>query len=153
MCARVRVYAQSCLTEVRRILYICVPILLHMCPHTTIYVSSYYYMCAYSAIYVSSYYFVISDICVLSYCYICVRILSYYKRSHTPRCAAWGCPRPIYVSSHTAIYVSAYSFIISGLILPGEPRGGALWVDSEYVYACPHTAIHMSAYYYIFATT
>ena len=53
--------------------------LLHVCPHTTICVSSYYYicvlillyMCPHTAIYVSSYYY------MSSYDYICVIILLY----------------------------------------------------------------------------
>jgi hypothetical protein len=49
--------------------YICVLILLCMCPHTTIYVSSYYYMCPHTTTYVSSYY----NICVLILLYMCTR--------------------------------------------------------------------------------
>jgi hypothetical protein len=73
--------------------YICVPILLYMCPHTAIYVSWYCYIrvlilvypgavdenaaiiaellytCPHTAIYVSS------------YCYICVRILEQWRRT------------------------------------------------------------------------
>ncbi len=56
---------------------ICVVMLLYMCPHTAIYVSLYYYMCRHTTIYVSSYY------------YICVLILLNM------------CP-------HTTIYVSSY---------------------------------------------
>jgi hypothetical protein len=70
--------------------YICVLILLYMEPHTTIYVSSYYYICGLILLYVSSYYY----ICVLillyvsSYYYICVVILlsvssHYYMCPHT----------------------------------------------------------------------
>ena len=46
--------------------YICVLILLYMCPHTTIYVSSYCNMCPYTTIHVSSYY----DVCVLILQYV-----------------------------------------------------------------------------------
>jgi len=55
--------------------YMCVLILLYMCPHTAMYVSSYYYICVlivlyiyrHTAIYVSSY----NCICVLILLYIC----------------------------------------------------------------------------------
>jgi hypothetical protein len=36
----------------------CVLILLYMCPHTIIYVSSYYFMCPHTPTYVSSYYYI-----------------------------------------------------------------------------------------------
>ena len=48
------IYVSSCT-------YICVLILLYVCPHAPIYVSSYSYMCPHTPIYVSSY----SYICVL----------------------------------------------------------------------------------------
>ena len=82
--------------------YVCVLILLYMCPHTAIFVSSYccicflilLCMCPHSAIFVSS------NCCrcphtavyVSSYCCICVHILLYM------------CP-------HAAIYVSSYCYI------------------------------------------
>jgi hypothetical protein len=70
------------------ICYICVLILLYMCPHTAIYVSSYlkvanvvyvhiYYRCPHTAIYVSSYLkvadvvFVDIYICVLTQLHMC----------------------------------------------------------------------------------
>ncbi len=42
-------------------------VLLHMCPHTTTYVSPYYYVCVLILLHVSSYYY----ICVLILLYIC----------------------------------------------------------------------------------
>ncbi len=51
--------------------YICVVILLYMCPHTTIYVSSYHYICVVILLYVSSYYYVCPHtICVLILLYM-----------------------------------------------------------------------------------
>ena len=55
--------------------HICVLILLYMCPHTAVYVSSYcyicvlilLYMCPHTALYVSSY----CSICVLILLYMC----------------------------------------------------------------------------------
>ena len=45
--------------------YICVLILLYMCPHTTIYVSSYYYISVLILLYVSAHYYIY--VCVSSY--------------------------------------------------------------------------------------
>jgi hypothetical protein len=64
----------------------CEQILLYMCPHYTIYVSSYYYMCPHYTIYVSSYY------CMCLHTTRCVRIILYM------------CP-------NTTIYVSSYYYI------------------------------------------
>ncbi len=80
MCPHTAIYVSS-------YCYICVLILLYMCPHTALYVSSccsicvllLLYMCPHTAIYVSS--------C----CYICVLMLLYM------------CP-------HTALYVSAAAY-------------------------------------------
>ncbi len=63
-------------------------ILLYMCPHTAIYVSSYFYMCPHTTIYVSSYF------------YMCVLILL-YTCPHTPICVLIL----LCVCPHTAIYV------------------------------------------------
>ena len=109
---------------------ICVPILLCMCPRTTIHVSSscnicvhcmcvpiLLYMCPHTTIYVSS------------YCNICVLILQYM--------------RPLYVSSglcsqsrgilslcpHTTIYVSSYYYICVLMLQ----------------YMCPRTTIYVSS--------
>jgi hypothetical protein len=53
--------------------YICVLILLYMCPHTAIYVSSYYYICVLILLYMCPH----TAIYMSSYCYICVLILLY----------------------------------------------------------------------------
>jgi hypothetical protein len=89
--------------------YICVLILLYMCPHTTIYVSSYYFICVLILPYVCPHTAYVS-----SYCYIYVLILLYV------------CPHTAYVSSYcyksreqefltcchkSAIYVSSYCFM------------------------------------------
>jgi hypothetical protein len=79
----------------------CVLILLYMCPHTTIYVSSYYsYAHRGQALFKPLY---IQHICVIllhvsSYYYICVLILLYM------------CP-------HTTIYVSSYYYICVLILL------------------------------------
>jgi hypothetical protein len=97
-----------CTTHVSSYSYICVLILLHMCPHTPTYVSSYSYicvlvllhMCPHTPTYVSSY----SYICVLillhmcphtaTHCYTCVLIL--YRRGDS---ASLARPRRQYLSS------------------------------------------------------
>jgi hypothetical protein len=61
-----------------------------MCPHTTIYVSSYYYMCPHTTVHVSSYYY----ICVLILLYVCPRTAC--------RSVAEATERRGYVSSKSA---------------------------------------------------
>jgi hypothetical protein len=46
---RVSLYTTKCV-----LIQLCVLILLYMCPHTTIYVSSYYFMCPHNSIYLCS---------------------------------------------------------------------------------------------------
>jgi hypothetical protein len=59
----------------------CVRILLHMCPYTAIYMSSYYYTCV----------LILLHMC--PHTTLCVRILEYIQRPHTTtythRCARW----------------------------------------------------------------
>jgi hypothetical protein len=70
----------------------------YMSPHTTIYVSSYYYMCPHTTscalilLYVSSYY------------YICVLVLGIQPTIQTYCSDHYMCP-------HTTIYVSSYYYI------------------------------------------
>ncbi len=75
--------------------YICVLILLYMCPHTTVYVCVLIllYMCPHTAIYVSSY----SYICVLILLYMC------------PHTNIYTCPHNM--CPPTTIYVSSYYYI------------------------------------------
>ncbi len=54
--------------------YICVRILLHVCPHTTC-VSSYYYIFVLRLLYVSSYYYVCVQLLICPHATICVLIL------------------------------------------------------------------------------
>jgi hypothetical protein len=71
-----------------------------VCPHTAIYVSSYYYMCPHTAYLASAYYYMCphTAICVSSYYYICVLILLYvssyyyYTCPHTAECATYSSP-------------------------------------------------------------
>jgi hypothetical protein len=100
-----------------------------MCPHTTIYVSSYcyicvlilLYMCPHTAIYVSSYFY----ICVLILLYMC---------PHTENLEpAFGSLQVPPTSAICLLYVSSY-YNICVLIL---------------LYMCPHTAIYVSSYCYI----
>ena len=75
--------------------YICVLILLYMCPHTTICVSSYYYICVLILLHVSSFYYVSS---YSSYYYMCVLIL-------------------LCISPHTTIYLSSFYYICVLMLL------------------------------------
>jgi len=72
---------------------------LYMCPHTAIYVSSYYFMCPQTTTYASSYYSCPhTTIYLSSYYYICVLILLYVSSYY-------------YICPHTTIYVSSYYFM------------------------------------------
>jgi hypothetical protein len=127
-CVLILVYMPGLLSA----LTLCVLILLDVCPHTTRYVSSYYYMCPHTSIYarsferahtvcphtiiyVSSYYY----ICVLILLYTtCVLILQYvssyyYMCHHTNICVL------------ILLHVSAYYYICVLILL----------------YMCPHTTI------------
>jgi hypothetical protein len=95
----------------------CVLILLYMCPHTTIYVSSYNYMCPHATICVSSYDCMCphTTVCVLNYCMcpdtiICVLI-------------------PLYVSSYYYICVLILLYVSSCCICV-----------SSYYYMCADAA-------------
>jgi hypothetical protein len=57
----------------------CVLILLHMCPHTNTYVSSYYYMCVLILLRMCPH----ATTCVSTYYYICVLILLSYDYDRT----------------------------------------------------------------------
>jgi hypothetical protein len=79
MCPHTTIYVSSYYST-------CVLILLYICPHTAIYVSSYYSVCVLILLYVSAYYYV----CVLipqyvsaSY-FICVLVLPYTCPHTTP---------------------------------------------------------------------
>ncbi len=80
-----------------------------MCPHTTIYVSSYYYICVHILLYMCPH----TTIYVSSYCYICVPI---YMCPDTTVVAAYKRPRilvyrrPLLYMCPT-IYVSSYHYI------------------------------------------
>jgi hypothetical protein len=95
---------------------------LYMCPHTSIYVSSYLYicvrmplyMCPHTSTYVSSY---LEPLHVSSYLYS-VLIPLYI---------------PVDMCPHTSIYVSSYLYICVLILL----------------YMCPHTSIYVSSYLYI----
>jgi hypothetical protein len=99
----------------------CVLILLYMCLHTAIYVSSYYYVC-HTTMYVSSYYYMCphTTICVLilqcmcPHTTICVLMLLCICR-HSTICVSTGlhlssyygmCVLILLCVSHTTIYVS-----------------------------------------------
>jgi hypothetical protein len=126
--------------------YICVLILLYMCPHTltaivnhrshTIYVLSYYCIYPHTTIYVSSYSQGDSE-SPHSY-YICVLILL-YMCPHTTICVLillYMCPHTLRaIVNHRihTIYVFSYNCICVLILLC----------------MCPHTTISVSSYYYM----
>ena len=96
-----------------------------MCPHTTIYVSSYYYMCPHTTVCMSSYHYM----CPYATTTICFLILL-YMRPHTTIYVFYICVLILlYMCSHTTIHVSAY------------------------FYMRPHTIMYVSSYYYTCASS
>jgi hypothetical protein len=127
--------------------YICVRILLYMCPETAIYVSSHYcyrrwwssgqsnrwcivlYMCPHTTVYVSSYY----SICVLILPYVSSRVSSCnYMCPHATTCVLilLRVLRLLYMCPLTTLYMSSYCYTSSVRIL---------------LYVCPHTTIYVSS--------
>ncbi len=106
--------------------YICVLILLHMCPHTATYVSSYCYICALILLHmclILLHMYARTATCVSSYCYICVLI-------------CYICVLMLlYMCPHTAIYVSSYCYMC--------PHAATCILILLYV--CPHTAVYVSS--------
>jgi hypothetical protein len=91
--------------------YICVLILLHMCPYTAVCVSSYHYVCPHTTISVSSYYY----ICVLIL--LTISVSSYLLHM---------CPR-------TTVHVSSYYICPIGVYTPsliGTEAGTSSMRDS-----------------------
>ena len=127
----------------------------HMCPHTTIYVSSYYYICVRILLYgvfillhVSSYY----HICVLTLLYICPQTT---MCPHTTTCVLIllsMCP-------HTTTHVQASSSRASSRKTTPTPCNRARlsrepsteqsppWYTLPHL--CPHTTTYVSAYSYM----
>jgi hypothetical protein len=116
--------------------YISVLILLYICPHTTIYLFSYYYYCTSvrippPALTPLPQVLILLYICphTTSYCYISVLVL-------------------LCICSHAAIYLSAYyySSVLILILLYICPHTASSADPSA---ASPHTAIYLSSYYYI----
>ena len=121
--------------------YICVLVLLYMCPRTAIYVFSYYYICVlillymgpHTAIYVFSYY----CICVLVPLYMCVIVGRLSEDA--PRAALLLmllCSRMLLcLCPHTTVYVSSYCYIcvLIGRLSEDAPRAA----PPQYVQAPP----------------
>jgi hypothetical protein len=128
-------------------------ILLYMCPHTTIYVSSYHCICVLILLLrrlgpfllvspqVFSYYYTYTTIYVSSYHYKCVLV-------------------PLYMCPHATVNVSSYHYICV-LILLLRRLGPFLLVSPQVflyyyicvlilLYMCPHhTTIYVSSYHYM----
>ncbi len=117
--------------------YICVLILLYMCPHTAIYVSSYCYICVLILLYMCPH----TAIYVSSYCYICVLVpgfctrycetswlvdvlkrncnfvylfLAFWHGTHTM------CPILLFIYYIYTIYVSSYHHICVLVTIPSS---------------------------------
>jgi hypothetical protein len=85
-----------------RYYYLCVLILLCMCPHTAMYVSSYYCICALILLYMRPH----TSMHVCSYDCMCVLILL-YMCPHTTRYAS-SYYYIVYMRPHTPVYVCSY---------------------------------------------
>jgi hypothetical protein len=109
-------------------------ILLYMCPHTTIYVSSYCYICVLILLYGHTYSSIRTHMCKCGniLLHICVLILL-YMCPHTTICVLIQ----LYLCPHTTIYLSSYYYIFVLILL----------------YICPHTTIYLSSYYYTCVNT
>jgi hypothetical protein len=115
-------------------------ILLYVCPHTTICVSSYYYMCPHTTIYVSSYYYVC--VLVLGALALCAKgrglagawcavevylyIPSYYYMYIYPLTT----PICIYIPSYYCVYMYALILLY-------------VYICLILVYICPDTRAHI----------
>ncbi len=107
---------------------ICVFVLLYMCPHTAVYVSSYCYMCALILLYMCPH----TAMYVSPYCCMCVLVLLFVYRYMCPysRISALVL---LYMCPQTAIYVSSSCYIYVLKLL----------------YVCPHPAIYVPSNCYI----
>ncbi len=110
---------------------LCVLILLSMCPHTSVYVSSYYYVYSYYCLCVlillsmcttlSSLHYMCphTTVCVLILLYMCphtttcVRILLLYMCPHSTMCPQYYyvCVLILYIRPHTTTYLSSHCHI------------------------------------------
>jgi hypothetical protein len=117
-----------------------------MCPHTTLYVSAYYYICVRILLYVPSCYVSLDYyICVLMLLRMCPHTTIYasayyYMCPHTAMCPHTNIHVSSYILLCMSIYVSAYYNVcvlisyVCVLIL---------------LHMCPHTTIYMSSYCYM----
>ena len=84
MCPHTTIYVSSYYDICVLVLTICVLILLLMCPHTTVYVSSYYYIFVpYSTVYVAPYY----DMCPRTTIHVHILILLHMRLGGSARIA------------------------------------------------------------------
>jgi hypothetical protein len=151
--------------------YICVLILLCMCPNTIMYVSSYYFVWPLTTIYVSSYYYMCvrirlyvclhTTVCVSSYYYMCVLILLYVC-PHTTICVSSACARRELVAAtrtsdsfyyyecpHTTIRGSYRKFVLIPLYVCPQPAPDRSFLPlrelpTAFTTMCPHTTIRGS---------
>ena len=127
-------FCTSTLLYVSSNCYICVLILLHMCPHTTIYLASSYY-----------------HIRVLILLYMCPHLVS---QPHA--CGPPHRPLSLYMCPHTAVYVSSYCCICVLILLYMCPHTATYVSSYCYIsvlchicvlillYICPHAAVRGS---------
>jgi hypothetical protein len=135
--------------------YTCVLILLYMCPHTTIFVSSYYYMCPHTTIDVSSYYYVSS-------CYHVRVLIPLYKCPHTTRygssqyqCTIPSVMRtevhedtgiPLHMCPHTTTYASSTYMPVA------YTHRRTLTYVSSYYYICVLTLLYQCTIHSVMRT-
>jgi hypothetical protein len=122
---------------------------LYMCPHTTIYLSSYYYISVLILLYMTAkspstkHAFQVKVLCMYMCAHTAIYLSSYYNISWWP--SAIYLPSYCYISvlillyicPHTAIYLSSYCYMSS-------PRQGTLSSQGTI-----YKLIYVSSYYYI----
>jgi hypothetical protein len=108
-----------------------------MCPHTTIYVSSYFNMRPHTTTFVSSYYYICphTTICVLILLRMCPHT-TIYAHSHTTIC--------VLILLYMCLII-LFVRLLMYILIPLYMRPQATIYVSSYYYICPHTTF--SSYY------
>jgi hypothetical protein len=118
--------------------YMCVLVLLYMCPHIAICVYSYCYICVLILLYVCPR----TAIYVSSYRYICICVLKTYMAHDT----AWAPESDSGCCPHTAICVSSYYYICVLVQLYVKRPHTTLYLALAYYYRCVFILLYRYSY-------
>ena len=119
----------------------CMSILLHMCPHTTICLSSYYYTRVLILLYMCLLY---TAICVVILLYMCLHTPIYVSTLYCYICVVIL----LYICPHTSMYLSSYYYIRKVIHMSALQM---LKLYNNYIticvlillYMCPRTTIYV----------